>query len=65
MVEVLVSEEFRGWYEDLSLEEQESVQRVVARLEEVGVSLGFPYSSEIRGSDYRLREEGHGYPSLG
>lgn len=56
MVEVVVTDEFRGWYEDLSNEEQESVQRVVARLEEVGVLRGSPYSSDIKGTEYPLRE---------
>ncbi len=55
-VEVVVSDEFKGWYEDLSLEEQESVFRVVMILEGRGVSLGYPYSSAIEGSSHGLRE---------
>ncbi len=56
MAEIVVSDEFKGWYEDLSLEEQESVFRVVTLLEGRGVSLGFPYSSAIEGSRHSLRE---------
>lgn len=56
MAEVVVTDEFRGWYEDLSIDEQESVFRVVILLEGRGVSLGFPYSSAIQGSRYGMRE---------
>ncbi len=56
VVEVVVSGEFKGWYEELSLEEQESVFRVVTLLEGRGVSLGYPYSSAIEGSRHGLRE---------
>jgi hypothetical protein len=56
VAEVLVTDEFKGWYEDLSLDEQESVFRVVALLEGRGVSLGYPYSSAIEGSRQGLRE---------
>jgi hypothetical protein len=56
VVEVVVTDEFRGWYEGLVLEEQESIYRVVTLLEERGVALGFPYSSALEGSRYALRE---------
>ncbi len=56
MVEVVVTDEFRTWYEDLCMDEQASVERVVLRLAELGVGLGFPYSSEVKGSSYALRE---------
>ena len=56
MVEIVVTDEFRGWYEDLGHEEQESVFRVVSRLEQLGVGLGHPHSSAIEGSGYPLRE---------
>ena len=56
VTEVLVSDEFKSWYEHLSLEEQESVFRVVALLEGRGVSLGHPYSSAIESSSLALRE---------
>jgi len=56
VVEVNVTDEFKAWYEDLSEEEQLSIERVVVRLQELGVSLGHPYSSAIEGSRYALRE---------
>jgi hypothetical protein len=56
VVEVVVTGEFKDWYEALPLTEQESVFRAVTRLEELGTKLGFPYSSAIQGSRYPLRE---------
>ncbi len=40
MVEVVVTDEFRAWYEALTIEEQQSVQRLVAMLEMDGVARG-------------------------
>lgn len=56
MVEIVVTDEFKGWYEALSIDEQESVFRAVTLLEELGTQLGFPYSSAIQQSRYPLRE---------
>jgi hypothetical protein len=56
VVEVVVTDEFKRWYEALSMDEQESVFRVVSLLESRGVSLGFPYSSAIESSRDGLRE---------
>lgn len=56
MIEVVVTDEFKGWYEALPLDEQESVFRVVTLLEELGTALRFPYSSALQGSRYPLRE---------
>ena len=56
MTEVVVTEEFKAWYEALSMDEQESVFRVVSLLEGRGVTLGFPYSSAIESSRHGLRE---------
>lgn len=56
MVEILVTDEWEAWYDHLAEDEQESVRRDVDRLEMVGVSLGHPYSSAIKGSLYALRE---------
>jgi hypothetical protein len=41
VTEILVTDEFKAWYEDLSIEEQESVFRVVTLLEGRGVALGY------------------------
>lgn len=65
MVEVVVTDEFKDWHEALSLDEQEPVFRLVTLLEELGTTLGYPYSSAIRGSPYPLRElrvQRHGKP---
>jgi hypothetical protein len=56
VAEVVVTNEFRDWYEALSIGEQESVFRAVTLLEELGTKLGFPYSSAIQRSRYPLRE---------
>lgn len=56
VVEILVTDEFKAWYEDLRLEEQLPVDQVVDLLGERGVALGMPYSSAIEGSQYALRE---------
>jgi hypothetical protein len=55
-VSEVVTDEFRERYEALSLEEQESIFRVVSLLEGRGVALGFPYSSAIESSRHGLRE---------
>ncbi len=56
MVEVVVTDEFKAWYEDLSEGHQESVFHVVGLLEGRGTTLGFPYSSDLRGTKHALRE---------
>jgi len=56
MVEVITTEEFAAWYDGLDEADTEAVTRVVGVLEVRGVSLGFPYSSDIKGSRYALRE---------
>ena len=56
MVEVVVTDEFRGWYEPLTEEEQVSITRVVTLLAQEGVALGHPYSSGINGAAFPLRE---------
>jgi hypothetical protein len=56
VIEVVVTDEFKAWYEALPMDEQESIFRVVTLLEELGTKLGFPYSSAIQRSRYPLRE---------
>lgn len=56
-VEIIVLDEFRDWYEGLTQAEQESIGAVVGMLEELGIALGFPYSSGISGSRFpEMRE---------
>ena len=54
--EILVTEEFKDWYEELEEHDADRVVFVVGLLEEKGTGLGFPYSSSIKDSNYPLRE---------
>ena len=55
-VEVLVTYEFRVWYESLGDADGAAVYKRVGLLQEKGVSLGHPYSSAIKSSKYAIRE---------
>ena len=63
VVEVEGTEEFETWFLALNEKEAEAVVRVVGLLEEKGVALSFPYSSEIKGSqalrELRIQSGGH------
>lgn len=54
--EVYASDEFDAWYRALDEAAQDDVGRVVDQLEAKGVTLGFPQSSELKGTKYPLRE---------
>ena len=56
MTEVLATDEFREWYLDLSEADADSVTISVERLEQLGIALPYPHSSEIRQSAHGLRE---------
>lgn len=56
VAEVITTDEFAAWYDELNDADTEAVTRVVGLLEARGVTLGFPYSSDIKGSRYALRE---------
>jgi hypothetical protein len=56
MVEVIVTDEFTGWYAALDEKESDSVRHAVEVLEARGVALGFPQSSAIQGSRFPIRE---------
>jgi hypothetical protein len=56
MVVVNVTEEFERWIERLNHREKKAVLHVVKILEQVGVALGEPYSSALRGTRHALRE---------
>ena len=56
MVEVVVTDEFEVWYHGLEEDDEASVYRAVELLAARGVTLGYPYSSEIKGSSVALRE---------
>ncbi len=56
MTQVLATDEFRDWYLRLSSNEADSVTISVERLEQLGVALSYPHSSEIRGTAHAMRE---------
>lgn len=61
---VYATDEFAGWYGGLEERHRERVAACVDLLEQRGISLGFPYSSAIEGSDLALRElrvQSHGH----
>jgi hypothetical protein len=64
------TDEFEAWWNDLSEEEQESINASVRLLEERGPQLRFPHSSGINGSKHehmrelRTQHEGRPYRTL-
>jgi hypothetical protein len=56
MIEVITTDEFVAWYAELDEDDTKAVVRVVDLLAARGVSLPFPYSSDIKGSAYAIRE---------
>jgi hypothetical protein len=54
--EVLATDDFRDWYYELDNTDADKVFQIIGMLEAAGVSLKFPYSSNIEGSKYPLRE---------
>ena len=55
--EVEYTDEFEEWWNKLSADEQATVDAYVRMLEEFGVALGFPYSSDIKGSKHSQMRE--------
>lgn len=68
--DVEYTEEFEGWWTDLSEAEQESIAASVELLEIRGPTLPFPHSSGIKGSrhghmrELRIQHEGRPYRVL-
>jgi hypothetical protein len=68
--DVEYTDEFEAWWNNLSEEEQESINASVRLLEERGPQLGFPHSSGINGSKHehmrelRTQHEGRPYRTL-
>lgn len=56
MVEVVTTDEFERWFTALDERDAVAVDRVVGLLEQMGVTLRFPYQSAIVGSRHALRE---------
>jgi len=55
--EVLFTDEFGAWWESLTVEEQDSVDRVVGLLERAGPTLQHPYGSGIASSAFEHMRE--------
>ncbi len=64
--EVEYTDEFEQWWDGLSAAEQAAVDAYVKLLEERGIALGFPHSSDIQGSRHthmrELRPQYQGRP---
>ena len=54
--QVEFTDEFETWWLTLADCVQDDIDRVVILLEEYGPTLGYPYSSDIKGSKIALRE---------
>ena len=50
------TDEFETWWSGLTDAAQDDIDRVVLLLEKNGPTLGYPYSSDIKGSKVKLRE---------
>jgi hypothetical protein len=65
--EIEVTDEFTAWWTTLAPDEQDSVARLVQVLEAKGIALGYPYSSQIKGSKHghmrelRIQHQGRPY----
>ncbi len=55
--EIEFTDEFGVWWDELTEDEQNAIDRTVGLLEERGPTLGYPHSSDVRGSRHgRMRE---------
>lgn len=64
-ITIIGLDSFRDWYHSLDEAMLDDVTEAVDFLEAMGVELGFPMSSAIKGSKYALRElriQSHGHP---
>ena len=68
--EIVVTDEFKLWFEGLNESEQEAIDRIVGLLQERGVTLEFPFSSGIKGTkvaglrELRIQQAGRPYRIL-
>ncbi len=56
MIEVIATDEFAVWFDELEEVHVDPVIVGVAKLEQAGVALGHPASSAIKGASFALRE---------
>lgn len=66
MWEVEYTDEFEAWWNDLTADEQATLEASVRLLMDYGVNLGYPHSSNINGSKHghmrELRTQVYGRP---
>ena len=66
MWEVEYTEEFKGWWESLDADEQESIAASVGLVEQLGPNLPRPHSDKVKGSRHsnmkELRTQHRGRP---
>jgi hypothetical protein len=55
-IEIVATDTFSEWYQNLDDRDAEAVTRSVTLLEQLGTTLGYPHSSEIKGSQFAMRE---------
>ena len=55
-VDVVTTDEFDEWYQALEYQHAQAVGKAVEKLEVLGVALGHPASSAIKGASFALRE---------
>lgn len=56
MSEVFCTDEFRAWFDGLDSRDQEELDFSVGLLASYGPTLGYPYSSALKGCRYPFRE---------
>jgi hypothetical protein len=55
--DIEVADEFKEWWTSLTEDEQEPVALAVGKLEALGLALGYPHSSQVKGSKHgHMRE---------
>lgn len=55
MVEVIGTDEFTSWFDELDNQAAKAVVHTVDLLAQLGLALGHPYSSAINGASFALR----------
>ncbi len=56
MNEVMTTDEFEDWFEDLTRSQQQASAKAIERLEGEMLRLGYPHSSKLNGAKLAIRE---------
>ena len=57
MWEIIQTQEFLEWYNDLDVSAQEGIYEKMFILREIGPKLGRPYADTVKGSNYKNMKE--------